>query len=162
MALTESFNKFAGKVINCGELRQELAKAGFYLDTQPASAQFLKKINNQDSETLDLIKTLSESQYMTSQTAKEIEQEVLNCSDPESAIATLQVTTAKHANGLYVEAVSTLKMASSCYDDKAFVKAYIKAVDACADHKDKVGKDTVELQTAAQEIIQKVVTKFGL
>lgn len=172
MALTESFNEFAGKVVSRKELTDLLKKDGFsdsaLFDVNSLSPEEQMKIARKAQAAVDaghgdeLAALLSPSMYITSQALTDIEEACLKEETEDLAVMALKPNIVAHANDLYIDVQDVVKLVSWGFGDEKLANAFIKAATDCADHRGAVGKDLQEVNEAFQGIAIKIADKFGL
>ena len=158
MALAESFNYLAGKIISSDEFIVKLKASGFSLP-EINTAQILEDPQYREEESLR--RDIQTSVYLTSKAVAKIEEDVLQAKSRDGAFLSLQSALDQNAKSAYLNALPWVRLASWAYEDGNLVAAFIKAAEDCADHKDKVSGDLQEIHAALKGITSKISSKFG-
>jgi hypothetical protein len=168
MALAESFNQFAGKIVNDAEFTALLKQAGIDEKTNSLAAAFIQKTQEalkarrlSEADDMEALHNQIDL-YLSPETAAAIEKEALQSQDRHSAITVLYSVRKTHADGVYLDILPMVKIAALVYDDKTVLNAFIKAAENCTDHRSKIGADWPKMEQFAAKAVKEIEKKFGL
>jgi transcriptional regulator with GAF, ATPase, and Fis domain len=164
MALRESFNQFAGKIVNIAEFETRVEALGI---SREERLEFHEKFESmyeagQLAEISSLMKEVERSHYLTSKAVSDVEKAALQSENEVFAQIAMEDALSAHAADAYCKVLPMLKMmAFVATDNQKLLTAITKAAEECTDYRSKEA-ELQEQQSAIQGIVKKASAKFGL